>query len=111
VAEIREQQKQASTVEQERMRKALRAERERLEGVIGEARQEVARLREATTGGAASRWLGVPMLLAGIAFTTWPDGIAVWWPGWLSASILGLVVACCIAAGLYWAIWAELGES
>jgi hypothetical protein len=50
----------------------------------------------------------VPVLLAGIAFSTWPDGLAKVWPSWLSPLALGLLVACAVAAWICWAILAQL---
>ena len=102
------QRDQAIEAERERARAELQAERERLEGVIGAARQEVERLRELTTSGTGSRWLGVPVLLAGVAFSTWPDGWAEVWPAWLSALVLGFLITCCVAAWVCWAIGARL---
>src|SRR6266545_6445055 len=103
-----QQRDEAMQAEREQARAELRAERERLERVIGEARQEFERLRRLTTSGTGSRWLGVPVLLAGVAFSTWPDGWAQVWPAWLSITLLGLVIACCIAAWMCWAINRQL---
>jgi hypothetical protein len=103
-----QQRDEAIQAEREWARAELRAERERLEGVIGNARREVERLRELSTSGTGSRWLGVPVLLAGVAFSTWPDGWAEVWPAWLSALVLGFLVTCCVAAWVCWAIGARL---
>ncbi len=102
------QRDEAIEAERERARAELRAERERLEGVIGDARREVERLRELSTSGTGSRWLGVPVLLAGVAFSTWPDGWAEVWPAWLSAIVLVFLVTCCVAAWVCWSIGARL---
>jgi hypothetical protein len=99
---------QVTEAEREHARTELRTEREQLDRAIAEARQEVDRLRELTTSGTGSRWLGVPVLLAGVAFSTWPDGWAEVWPAWLSATALGFLVGCGIAAWICWAIAAEL---
>jgi hypothetical protein len=103
-----EQRDQAIQAERTQARAELEAEGQRLEGLIDMARAEVARLRELTTSGTGSRWLGVPVLLAGVAFSTWPDGWAEIWPTWLSTTMLGFLVACSIAAGICWAIRARL---
>jgi hypothetical protein len=95
-----QQRDEALKAEREQARAELRAERERLERVIGEARKELERLRKLATSGTASRWLGVPVLLAGVAFSTWPDGWAQVWPAWLSVTVLGFLVICCVAVGL-----------
>jgi drug/metabolite transporter (DMT)-like permease len=76
--------------------------------VIEAARQEVQRLRELTTSGTGSRWLGIPVLLTGVAFSTWPDGWAEIWPAWLSATVLAFLVTCCVVAWVCWAIGARL---
>jgi hypothetical protein len=107
---MREVQQRNEAIEAERAqaRAELRAEGEQLECLIGEARGEVDRLRELATGGIGLRWLGVPMLLFGVAFSTWPDGVAQVWPAWLSAVALGFLAACALAAGICWAILARL---
>jgi hypothetical protein len=107
---MREVEQRDRAIEEERAqaRAALRAEGRRLEGLIGEVRAEVDRLRKLTTGGIGLRWLGVPILLAGVAFSTWPDGWAEVWPGWLSPVALGFLAACAGAAWLCWAILALL---
>jgi hypothetical protein len=107
---MREVQQRDEAIEAERAQAQaeLRAEGERLERLIGEACGEVDRLRELTTGGIGLRWLGVPMLLAGVAFSTWPDGWAEVWPAWLSAVALGFLVAFGVVAWICWAILARL---
>jgi hypothetical protein len=70
--------------------------------------REVERLRKLTTGGIGLRWVGVPILLLGVAFTTWPDGWAEVWPAWLSQLALGFLVAFAVAAWICWAILARL---
>jgi hypothetical protein len=103
-----EQRDQAIEEERAQARAELQAEGQRLEHLVDEAREEVARLRKLTTGGIGLRWLGVPMLLFGVAFSTWPDGFAGVWPAWLSAVALGFLVAVGLAAWICWAIWAQL---
>ena len=103
-----EQRDQAIEVERTQARAELQAEGQRLERLIDEARAEVERLRKLTTGGIGLRWLGVPMLLFGVAFSTWPDGWAEVWPGWLSPVALGFLVAVGLAAWTCWAILARL---
>jgi hypothetical protein len=107
---MREVEQRDRAIEEERAqaRAALQAEGRRLERLIGEARREVDRLRELTTGGIGLRWLGVPILLAGVAFSTWPDGWAEVWPAWLSPLALGFLAACAGAAWICWAILALL---
>jgi hypothetical protein len=78
----------------------LRAEARNREAGVGELRQELDRLREVTTGGVRLRWEGVPLLLVGVAFTTWPAGIAAQWPDWLPWRVLVVVTAFYAAARL-----------
>jgi hypothetical protein len=103
-----EQRDEAIEAERARARDELRAEGERLERLVDEAHREVDRLQELTTGGIGLRWLGVPILLAGVAFSTWPDGWAEVWPGWLSPLALSFLVAFVVAAWICWAILARL---
>jgi hypothetical protein len=107
---MREVEQRDRAIEEERAlaRAELQAEGQRLDRLIGEAREEVERLRKLTTGGIGLRWVGVPILLFGVAFSTWPDGWAEVWPGWLSAVALGFLVAVGLAAWICWAIWAQL---
>jgi hypothetical protein len=106
--EVEQQRDQAILAEREQARVELRREGERLDRAIADARHEVNRLRRLTTGGIGSRWAGVPLLLAGVAFSTWDEELAVVWPGWLSELVLGFLIACGVAAWLCWAILARL---
>jgi hypothetical protein len=107
---MREVEQRDRAIEEERAqtRVALQAEGQRLEGLIDEVRGEVDRLRELTTGGIGLRWVGVPILLFGVAFSTWPDGWAEVLPGWLSPAVLGFLAACGLAALFCWLILAQL---
>jgi hypothetical protein len=108
---MREVEQRDRAIEEERAlaRAELQAEGQRLDRLIGEAREEVERLRKLTTGGIGLRWLGVPVLLAGVAFSTWPDGWAEVWPTWLSEVALGFLIACGLAAWICWVILERLG--
>jgi hypothetical protein len=107
---MREVEQRDRAIEEEHAlaRAELQAEGQRLDRLIGEAREEVERLRKLTTGGIGLRWVGVPILLFGVAFSTWPDGWAEKWPAWLSAAVLGFLAACCLAALFCWLILAQL---
>ena len=107
---MREVEQRDRAIEEERAqaRVALQAEGQRLERLIGEVRGEVDRLRELTTGGIGLRWVGVPILLFGVAFSTWPDGWAEVWPAWLSVAVFGFLAACGLAALFCWLILAQL---
>ncbi len=109
---LREQEdrEQAITAERDARRKELRAEAERLERLIAEVRQELGGLREVTTGGARLHWQGVPVVLAGIAFTTWPAWWAERWPGWLTGRLLVLMFVYYVAGRLWWTIETELRQ-
>jgi hypothetical protein len=98
-AELNERNRAISEERRARQRE-LQAEAGRLERLIAEALREANDLREVTTGGVRLRWEGVPVLLIGVAFTTWPDGIADGWPGWLPWRVLVLVAAFYAAARL-----------
>jgi hypothetical protein len=106
----REVQQRDQAIEEERAqaRAELQAERQRLERLVDEVRVEVDRLRELTTGGVGLRWVGVPILLFGVAFSTWPDGWAERWPAWLSLAALTFLAALAVAAWLCWLILAQL---
>jgi hypothetical protein len=104
-----QQRDEAIDAERAQARAALQAEGQRLERLLDEVREEVDRLRELTTGGIGVRWWGVPVLLAGVAFSTWPDGWAEVWPAWLSAVALGFLATCGLAVWICWAILARLG--
>lgn len=103
---VREPQERERVIaaEREARRAELRAEAERLEATLRALRQEFEGLRETTTGGTRLRWEGVPVLLVGIAFTTWPDGIAGGWPAWLPWRPLVLVATGYAAVRVCWAI-------
>jgi hypothetical protein len=107
---MREVEQRDRAIEEERAqaRAELHVEGQRLDRLIGEAREEVERLRKLTTGGIGLRWVGVPILLFGVAFSTWPDGWAEVLPGWLSPVALGFLAACGLAAWICWAILARL---
>jgi hypothetical protein len=93
-----EQRDRAIAEERAQARAELEAEGRRLERLIGEARGEVELLQKLATGGIGLRWVGVPILLFGVAFSTWPDGWAEKWPAWLSPVVLGFLAACGLAA-------------
>ncbi len=80
------------------LRGEMRAESRRISEAIATAQQRHERLEELTTGTPRLGWVGVLLLLAGVGFTTWPDGMAAW-PSWLSAcliALLALVVECAL---------------
>ena len=107
---MREVEQRDRAIEEEHVqaRAELEAEGRRLERLIGEARREVEGLRKLTTGGIGLRWVGVPILLFGVAFSTWPDGWAEKWPAWLSPAVLGFLAACGLAALFCGLILAQL---
>jgi hypothetical protein len=103
-----DQRDRAIEEERTRARAALQAEAERLDRLIVKAHGEVDRLRKLTTGGIGLRWVGVLILLFGVAFSTWPDGWAQVWPAWLSVTALGFLAVLGLAALFCWLILAEL---
>jgi hypothetical protein len=74
----------------EQLRREIQAEMRRLTDAIATAQQRHEHLEELTTGSTQLGWVGVLLLLAGVGFTTWPDGMAAW-PNWLSASFIALL--------------------
>jgi hypothetical protein len=95
-----DERERAVTEERQARQRELRAEAARLDAAVDALRKELDDLREVTTGGTRLRWEGVPVLLVGVAFTTWPDGIAKHWPSWLPWRVLVLVAAFYAAARL-----------
>jgi hypothetical protein len=107
---MREVEQRDRAIEEARaqVRSELQAEAGRLDRLIDEAREEVERLRKLTTGGIGLRWVGVPILLAGVIFSTWDEELAGVWPGWLSPLALGFLVAVGLAALFSGLILAQL---
>jgi hypothetical protein len=82
----------------------LEAEARRLDDSIAKARQALERLEDLTVGSTRLRWVGVPLLLIGVAFTTWEKPIAANWPPWLAGNNLlhlsaGLMVLVAVGLG------------
>jgi hypothetical protein len=77
-----QERERAIAAEREARQKEQRALADRLEAVADDLRHEFEKLRETATGGTRLRLEGVPLLLAGIACRTWPDGIATALPSW-----------------------------
>jgi hypothetical protein len=70
----------------------------------------VGELRETTTGGTRLRLEGIPLLLAGIVFTTWQDGIAGALPSWPPLRVMLLLLGGYVLARLTWGWWLPSGE-
>jgi hypothetical protein len=109
VAEPQERQR-AIAAEREARQAELEALTDRLEEIRGALRQEVGELRETTTGGTRLRLEGIPVLLAGIIFTTWPDGIAGALPSWPPLRVVLLVLGGYVLARLTWGWWLPSGD-
>lgn len=62
----------------------LQAERTRADAALSTVREELARLRETTTGGLRLEIDGILGVLVGVIFTTWPQNVATWLPSWPS---------------------------
>jgi hypothetical protein len=113
---IREPQERdrAITEAQERLRgelrTELRAEAERLKAALGALREQFEDLREVTTGGVRLRWEGVPPLLVGIVFTTWPEGAAQVLPDWPPLRVVLFFIGAYILARFSWAWWLRPGQ-
>src|SRR6266542_5943362 len=61
----------------------IQAEHQRADAALKVVREELERLREATTGGLHLEIDGVLGVLVGVIFTTWPDAVASWLLGWV----------------------------
>jgi hypothetical protein len=96
---------QAISAEREARRKELRAEAERLQRLVAEARQEVKGLQEVTTGNLRLRAEGLYWLVAGIVFTTWSE--LSWLPFRLTAFAVGTI----FLARVSWPCWSWLAKN
>lgn len=99
VMEESEERARAILEERQERQRELQAEAQRLDASVATLRQELHDLREVTTGGIRLRWEGVPLLVVGLVFTTWPDGVAHWL-GWLPWRLLVVVAGFYVAARL-----------
>lgn len=109
LAEPQERQR-AIAAEREARQAELQALTDRLEELKRALRQEVWELRETTTGGTRLRLEGIPLLLAGIIFTTWPDGIAAALPSWPPLRVVLLLLGGYVLAHLTWRWWLPSGQ-
>jgi hypothetical protein len=105
-----QERERAIAAEREAREKELRALADRLEAVANDLRREFEGLRETTTGGTRLRLEGVPLLLAGIVFTTWPEGIAGWLPPWPPLPVVLAFLGAYILARLTWRWWWPLRD-
>jgi hypothetical protein len=98
---VRESEERGRAILEERQARQaeLRAEAQRLDAAVDELRQAFIGLNEMTTE-VRLRWEGVPFLVIGILFTTWPENFAHWL-GWLPWRPLVLLVAFYYAARLF----------
>jgi hypothetical protein len=106
----RNERRRAISEERQARQRELRAETQQRQAAADALGQEFQELQEVTTGGVRLRWEGVPFLLVGVGFTTWPDGIAAHWPGWLPWRLLVVVAAFYVAASLSGALDALAAE-
>jgi hypothetical protein len=104
---VREPQERERAIAAERAarEKEQRALADRLEAVADDLRHEFEKLRETTTGGTRLRLEGVPLLLAGIVFTTWPDEVAAVLPSWPPLRVVLAFLGAYILARLTWRWW------
>jgi hypothetical protein len=100
-----QERERAIAAERQAREKELRALADRLEAVTDDVRREFKELRETTTGGTRLRLEGVPLLLAGIVFTTWPGGIATALPSWPPLRVVVAFMGAYILARLTWRWW------
>jgi hypothetical protein len=100
----------AITQAREQLRGELRAEAERLQAALDALRGQFEQLREITTGGVRLRWEGVPPLLIGIVFTTWPEWAADVLPDWPPLRVVLFFISTYILARFFWAWWQRHGQ-
>jgi hypothetical protein len=100
-----QERERAIAAERQAREKELRALADRLEAVAQDLRHEFEKLKDTTTGGTRLRLEGVPVLLAGIVFTTWPDGVAGWLPSWPPLRVVVAFIGAYILARLTWRWW------
>jgi hypothetical protein len=94
----RNERNRAISEERQARRAELQGEVERREAAVDQLRQAFMGLEEMTTE-VRLRWEGVPFLVIGILFTTWPENFAHWL-GWLPWRPLVLLVIFYYAARL-----------
>jgi hypothetical protein len=90
--------------DREAVRRDIEATKREIDTQVAELKGRLAELKDVTVGGASLRWGGVPVLLAGIACSTWPDGLAEHFLFWLPWWVLMMVLALVCAASLTWKI-------
>jgi hypothetical protein len=100
----------AITQAREQLQGELRTEAGRLQAASDALRGQFEELREVTTGGVRLRWEGVPPLLLGIVFTTWPDGVADVLPDWPPLRVVVSFIGAYILARFSWAWWQRHGQ-
>jgi hypothetical protein len=76
----------------------------------GRRQAERGALRQTATGGTRLRLEGIPLLLAGLIFTTSPDGIAAALPGWPPMRVVLLLLGGYVLSRLMWGWWLPSGE-
>jgi hypothetical protein len=105
-----QERERAIAAEREARQAELGGLADRLEQATVALRGEVGELRETTTGGTRLRLEGVPLLLAGIIFTTWPDGIATALPDWPPLRVVLLFLGAYALGRLTSGWWLPRGE-
>jgi hypothetical protein len=100
----------AITQAREQLRGEQRTEADRLQAASDALRGQFEELREVTTGGVRLRWEGVPPLLVGIVFTTWPDGVADVLPDWPPLRVVVSFIVVYILARFSWGWWLRHGQ-
>jgi hypothetical protein len=105
-----QERERAIAAERQAREKELRALADRLEAVAQDLRHEFEKLKETTTGGTRLRLEGVPVLLVGIVFTTWPDEVASALPSWPPLRVVVLFLGAYILARLTWRWWLPLRD-
>jgi hypothetical protein len=102
----RQEQRRDETVRalRKQMDDKLQTERARADAAVNAVGEELAGLREKTTGGLRLQLDGFLGVLGGVIFTTWPQGVAAWLPSWLPFRVVIVVVFfyACLRALFAW---------
>ena len=103
VAQDREHRQAVDTLRQQTGDK-LQAEQARADAALDVVREEMAELRETTTGGLRLQIDGLLSVLVGVVFTTWSQNLAARLPSWppFPVAIVALSLYACSRAVLAW---------
>jgi hypothetical protein len=105
IASEKQQREQAIAAEREARHEEVRAETEERKRGDAQLREDVKKLRDATTGDLGLRAESVVFLTLGIICTTWPELVAGWLPEWPPFRIAMSFLGGYLLLRTYWALW------